>query len=338
LGEYMTRVFKGFLTSILSTSRLLNLDIDELMLHYRTWGPSARTCIKLVRRRQSVEQLEKDASDAAVRFASDPGQLLRLVSGFNSDDVSHVLFAVRPENLLPESREIIRARIPTKHLNGILALAVARFDAAEQSLFFSQISSHPWTKSTAGWIFEKFVHIRLTSISAPPLTCVSANNGATLTIPVCLTARPLNGKTALREVNKFKLPFYWRPTSSSFTRIDSIVCTDSDIFLLQATVASKHDVKVSGLDTIYNGLPAKFRQTRNWCLVFITPTEECARDLCNQNTSLPSQWKKTLAIYSCTFMVGRGKLSDGEMDVLEGYIVSSALHILLTLIRTICKG
>jgi len=290
-----------------------------------------------VRDRQTVAQLEQDASDAAAKFASNPEKLFRLVSGFGSDDVSHVLFAVRPENLLPASRAVIRARIPTNHLNGILALAVARFDAAQQSLFFGQISSHPWTTGSAGWIFEKFVHIRLTSLSSPPLTCVSANN-ATITIPVCHTVRPLNCKTALGNVNNYNLPFYWRPTSSSFTSIDGIVCTDSDIFLVQATVASKHDVKVSGLKTIYYNLPTMFRNKRNWRLVLITPTQECARDLRNQSTSLPSRWKKTLAIYSCTYLVGQGKLSDAEMNVLAGYIVSSVLHILLPLLRKICKG
>ena len=337
MGEYTTCIFKGFLTSILSISQLLNLNTDQLLSHYRTWGPSARACIKLVRRQQTVAQLTQDASDTAAKFASNPEQLFRLVSGYYSDDVSSVLFAVRPEKLLPESRDVIRAQIPTYHLNGILALAVARFDAAQQSLFFGQISSHPWTKSSAGWIFEKFVHIRLTSPSAPPLTCVSANNATTLSIPVCRTVHPLSGKTVLRDANKYTLPFYWRPTSSSFTSIDGMVCTDSSIFLVQATVASKHDVKVSGLDTIYDSLPAKFRQ-RNWCLVFITPTEECARDLRNQSTSLPSHWKNTLAIYSCTFMVGQGKFSDIEMNALAGYIVSSVLCILLPLIRTICKG
>ena len=340
MGEYTTRIFKGFLTSILSISQLLDLDIDKLLSHYRTWGPSARTCIKLVRGRQTVAQLEQDASDAAAKFVSNPEQFFRLISGFNSDDVSHVLFAVRPEKLLLESREVIRARIPTNHLNGILALAVARFAAFQQSLCFGQISPHPWTKGSAGRIFKKFVHIRLTSVSAPPLTCISANNATTLTIPVCRAVRPPDGKTALREANKHKLPFYWRLTPSSFTSIDGIVCTDSDIFLVQATVASKRDIKVSGLDIIYDGLPVKFRQQRNWRLVFITPTEECARDLCNQSTSLqvPSHWKNTLAFHSCTFMVGQGKLSDAEMNVLARYTVSSVLHILLLLIRTICKG
>ena len=134
----------------MSISQLLNLDIDELLSHYWTWGPSARTCIKLVRGRQTVAHLEQDASDAAAKFASNPEQLLRLVSGFGSDDVSHVLFAVRPENILPESRDVIRARILTSHLNGILALAVARLDATQQSLFFGQVSSHPWTEGSAG--------------------------------------------------------------------------------------------------------------------------------------------------------------------------------------------
>jgi len=338
LGEYATHSFKGFLTLILSISQLLNLDIDELLSHYQTWGPSACMCIELVQGRQMVTRLEQDASDSTAKFTSHLEQPFRVVSWFSSDDVLHILFAVRPENLLPESREIISKWILTNHLNGILGLAVARLDAAQQSLFFGQISSHPWTEGSAGWIFEKFIHIRLMSVSAPPLTCVPANNAAIFNIPVCHTTHPLNGKTALREANKYNVPFCWRPTSSSFTSIDGIICNNSDIFLVQATVTSKHDVKVSGLDAIYNSLPIGFCQKCNWHLVFITPTEESAQDLRNQSTSLPSHQKKTLAIYSCTFMVGQGKLSEAEMNVLAGYIVSSVLCILLPLIRTICKG
>lgn len=166
---------------------------------------------------------------------------------------------MRPKKLSADSRGAVRAQVPSKHLNGIIALAVARFDAAQQSLFFSQISSHPWTKGSVGWMFEKFVHVRLTSAFATPLTCVPANDAtATLTIPVCAITRPLNGKTGLSKANKYTLPFYWRPTSSSFTSINSIICTGSDIILVQATVASQHDVKVSGLDAIRDGLPAKF--------------------------------------------------------------------------------
>jgi hypothetical protein len=317
--------FKNPLTSILSDSisRLLELDLDKLLSYYQTWGPSARTCINLVRCTLTVEEHEQNASEAAATFASNPQDLFRLVSGFNSSNVSHVLFAVLP---LPGSRGEIRAEIPTNHLNGILARAVAMFDATQQSMFFSQISSHPWTTSSAGWMFEKFVHIRLTLHSASSLECVSAN-APTLTMPVCRYTYPLNGKTSLQKVNKFKLPFYMRRTSTSFTSIDAIICIESDIFLVQATLTSQHDVKVSGLDAIFDNLPVKFRQHRNWRLVFITPTEECAQGLRNQSTSLPPRWEGILDFYSCTFMVGQGKLTSTEMQVLAELIVSSVLRI-----------
>ena len=146
------------------------------------------------------------------------------------------------------------------------------------------------TKGSAGWIFEKFVHIRLTSAFTTPLTCVPTNDAtATLTIPVCAITRLPNGKTGLSKANKYTPLFYWRPTSSSFTSINSIICTDSDIILAQAAVASQHDVKVLGLDAIRDGLPTKFCQERDWCIVFITPMEESARSLRNQNAILPER-------------------------------------------------
>jgi len=87
-----------------------------------------------------VNQHSRNVSIAAGKFAWDPRQLFGLITLFDSDEVLDVLFFVRPDKL---SRSEIRAEIPTKHLKGIVALSVARFDAAQQSVFFSQISSHP---------------------------------------------------------------------------------------------------------------------------------------------------------------------------------------------------
>ena len=94
-------------------------------------------------------------------------------------------------------------------------------------------------------------------------------------IPICATTHPLNGKTGLNE------PYDPILLATNFYLIYGIICTDSDIILVQATVSSKHDVKVTGLDAIRDGLPAGFRQARNWCLVFITSTEESAPALRN---------------------------------------------------------
>ena len=167
------------------------------------------------------------------------------------------------------------------------------------------------------------------SAFAKPLTCVPANATATLTIPVCAITLPLNGETGLSQANRYKLPFYWRPTSS-FTGIGDITCTDSNIVLVRATIGSRRDVKVSGLDAIRNGLPAKFCQERHWCLVFITRTEESAQALRNQNAILPERWK-ALVIYSCAFMI------DHTLNAMElaRYIVSCASFPFLFLIGTI---
>ncbi|KAF8346138.1 hypothetical protein F5887DRAFT_962858 [Amanita rubescens] len=291
--------------------QLLGLNTTALLSYYRTWGPCARTCIAMVKGRLTVDEHNRNVSIAA-------GNSFGLITQFDSDEVWDVLFFVRPDKLSADSRSAIRAEIPTKHLRGIVALSVAQIDAAQQSLFFSQISSHPWTKGLADWMYEKFVHIRLTSPTAPPLMCIPTDEASpTLMIPVCDIIHPLNGKTGLSEANKYSLPFYWRPTSTSFTSINGIICTNSDIILVQATVSSQHDVKVSGLDAIRNGLPVGFCQERNFCLVFITvPTEESDQELCYQNMSLPECWKN-LVIYS-TFVIG--KLNDVDQAALTTYI------------------
>lgn len=138
LGWVHDHAFGCLLT--LSTSRLLGLDTTKLLSNYRTWGPCARTCVNLVRGRLKVERHSTDVSNAAAKFVSSPQSLLGLVREFNADEVLDVLLFVRPT---ADSRGHIRAEVPTKHLSSILALAVARVDAAQQSQFFSLISSHP---------------------------------------------------------------------------------------------------------------------------------------------------------------------------------------------------
>ena len=315
-------------------SQLLRLDTTKLLLYYWTWGPCAHTCVNLVRGRLKVEKHLSNVSNAAEKFALSPQSLLGLVGEFDADEVSHVLFFVRP---MADSRGQIRAEVPTKHLSGILALAVARVDAAHQSQFFSLISSHPWTATPAGWMVEKFVHVRLASSVPPPLTCVPTDVAKErLIVPECHGPIPLNGTTGLSAVNQHPLPSYWRPTSHSFTSIDGIVCTESHVLLFQAIISSQHGVKVSGLDAIHDSLPVKFRKSHNWCLVFITSSEKTARSLRNQKITLPERWID-LGIYSCTFMIG-GRLDEFEEKMLVECIVSCVLFPFLPLIRMICAG
>ena len=139
------------------------------------------------------------ASDATAKFACNPDIFWLVISGFISDVCTFSLLYGQKICYLTSNK---------------WSLAVVRLDAAQQSLFFSQISLHPYTTGSARWILK---NIWLRSLPLPLTTCVSANNAAALTIPVCRNARPLNGKTALREVNKYyklTFKFFWRRTSS----------------------------------------------------------------------------------------------------------------------------
>jgi hypothetical protein len=156
-------VLSGAWQLTLSISQLLSLNTTKLLSYYRTWGPCACTCIDLVKGHLMVDKHSHNVSIAVGKFALDPCQLFRLITRFDSDAVLHVLFFVQPDKLSADSRSVIRAEILTKHLKGIVALSVAlsvaQIDTAQQLLFFSQISLHPWTKGPMSWMYEKFVHI-----------------------------------------------------------------------------------------------------------------------------------------------------------------------------------
>lgn len=170
LGLY-DKCFQG-LFSILSISQLLDLDIDETLSHW-TWCPSASTCIKLLQMPHRTSTL------------SSSGWFLGL------SPMSHVLFTARTSVTW----------VPTNYLNGILALTVARLDAAQQSLFSTRFLCTLGLRAVKDGLSRNSYTSRLMSASAPPLTCVSANNlnAAILTILVCRNARPLNGRVTFAK-------------------------------------------------------------------------------------------------------------------------------------------
>ena len=75
---------------------------------------------------------------------------------FTENDASMHGFRVRAPNALELPNGTCALADSSELSRGRDALAVARLDATQQSLFFSRISSHPWTKATAGWILYTF--------------------------------------------------------------------------------------------------------------------------------------------------------------------------------------
>ena len=136
------------------------------------WNPVTLDLVSL------CKYVHQVASDAASNCSS--GWFLGL------SPMSHVLFTARTSVTW----------VPTNYLNGILALTVARLDAAQQSLFSTRFLCTLGLRAVKDGLSRNSYTSRLMSASAPPLTCVSANNlnAATLTILVCRNARPLNGR------------------------------------------------------------------------------------------------------------------------------------------------
>jgi len=249
----------------------------------------------------------------------DPQNVLSSIGRLDAYKVSHVLFALWPESL--ESRDVASAEIATTHLQGFVIRATAEVELVKQSHFFTTINSHPWFRGSAGSMFEKFVHVRLTAHpSSKPLKGIPANGKlALLNIPVCRNPIPLGGLSRLKGANKYELPFYWRPTNQSFTSVDSLICTKNAGLFIQSTVSHTHDAKPEGLQEIFENLPKQFVASRKWALVFITDTDDNAVALRTQKLDgLP----ENVEVYSCTFKIGQSALTSTELEALAEITVS----------------
>jgi hypothetical protein len=262
--------------------------------------------------------------------------MMDLAVGLNfTDDAPHRLLTVRPQSLKREGRTTSKANIATCYLLAFVVRALAALDKAHQVQFFSMISSHPWLK---GWCFEKFVHVRL--IAHPPLKPLRATpakqDSGSLDIPVCNQFNPLGGVTLLKKANTYSLPFYWQPTSGSFTSLNAIICTAQDIILIQTTVSLTHDVKPEGLDAVLGNLPLKFRQACRICLVFVTDNKIAAEHLRNQKLSKLSSY--LLKIYSSVFSVGQTPWSETEKQALKNIVVSNDSMFTFALLNMPCLG
>jgi hypothetical protein len=89
--------------------------------------------------------------------------------------------------------------------------------------------------------------------------------------------------------------------------------------LIQSTVASKHDAKPGGIQSIRDSLPKRFWSERKWSFVFITDTDENAVALRSQ---LLKDLPDDIDVYSCTYKIGQSELTSGELAVLQEITVS----------------
>ncbi|KAI0696939.1 hypothetical protein BC835DRAFT_831801 [Cytidiella melzeri] len=175
----------------------------------------------------------------------------RALDSFNMPfDKPTPLIFVRPES--KEARAVCKGYIPTTHLVTILANALIDKQTAQQNLAFSHMSRHAATRSAAGWIFENFMHVRLTTVYKP-ISCVDRNDRVT-NIVIPTTENFVTG--TLDQLNSSTLPCYWRPGTSGFPGIDSVIRTRDELWVFRATVGRHRGTANEGLTCLSQHLGA----------------------------------------------------------------------------------
>jgi hypothetical protein len=302
-------------------SMLLQLDKDNLLSHYHTWGPSARICIEL--ERQSIDPFTRRTTveTGAAYFVANSVQVSRLALGLDfTDDVPHTIFAVTPKTLDESGRGVAMVHIATTYLSRIVARAFAAASADHQASFFFSMTSYPWLRSSAGWLFQKLALARLTSPTSEQLNA-EMRNGRTFVIPICEKVIPLSGISGLGKADNYSLPFLWCPTSQTVTTVDYIICTSTHLILVQCTLSSEHDVSEGYLETIYSSLPIKFRNGRQWYFLFLTDSPTAAEKLRNAKFPCSKLGNKPIKVCSAVFRVERAGMTAAQRERLMNIMV-----------------
>ncbi|KAI0298440.1 hypothetical protein B0F90DRAFT_1669030 [Multifurca ochricompacta] len=260
---------------------------DQLIKdHCEKWGPSARIMMAHMTNPDRISRHTERVKQAAHHFVHNFGDY---ITDVNPTEVSHTLFTIHPKGLSSEDRQSSIGRIETSYLNRILMDKIAAKNQQEQINFYKLVSHHQWFKGSAGYILENVVLSRLCADpESKGLPCTPARSDLPqLTIPACQGHLNLSYEEqhSLEYLNRIRRPFCVIPTSKTSATVDATIFTDRHIITIQVTVASEHSVKETGFGQIANSFPKTFRQSREWCHVFVTDEAENAKSLVKNWTS-----------------------------------------------------
>jgi hypothetical protein len=134
---------------------------------------------------------------------------------------STVIF-IRPSSLT--KRHNYEFFVPTAEVALQLSTAALAASNQGQQRFFSHMSSYPFTRSAAGWIFENFMHTRLTDKIGHVRALDVNYKEHDIPIVTSIITGPVD---ALKSA---PASFYWRPGESKFPGIDAVARDQEDIW------------------------------------------------------------------------------------------------------------
>ncbi|KAH9061048.1 hypothetical protein EDB87DRAFT_475280 [Lactarius vividus] len=303
----VTFVMKGFSAAeITALGKVQGLDASALLRNYEKWGPSARTCVRLVRDPHREFHHAIDVNNAADAFVERPPPN----TYFNAIQVFHVLFSVRPEVEEKGGRRVPVAEMATEHIKRIISCAAAGAEAHKRIEFYRIISTQAAFKGSAGDMFEGFVLSWLYAGSnVEPLRCF-ATGQPQLEIPACGEKTTFFGSdNAVENVNWDEFPLCLMPAVKNYPTADAIVITDESIITIQVTVSYRHKARETGFTKIEKFISSHVTRDK-WFHVFVTDGDRAAASLRDQY--LP-EVPEDIVIYSAVFDIGRSGVTRENM-------------------------
>jgi hypothetical protein len=279
--------------------------------------------------------LRRSAISVARTFAADPKAISVSMESTSRD--AHVLFTLIPN----DERSGFTLRITTPHLCDLVRDAIVRHDAAHRAWFYRQASDLPQFQGTLGFIFEKYFLAWIHSEQAAPIPC-TAKSSRFGTPAADLTLRPLgpknlsvfSGDSEFAKAKDSDTPFGWLPATRTFPSFDAIICTETSIITIQATVSSKHSMSPKGFRRLKEYLPKRFERARTWRHVFLTDLEKNAPSLRAQYHKVAD--RKNISIYSAVLDVSKFNFS--SEDLMCVFTPSVCIYILTLALTQASSG
>ncbi|KAI9462581.1 hypothetical protein HD554DRAFT_2316319 [Boletus coccyginus] len=224
-----------------------NRDAERIKTLLTLWGPIPRTLIMSLDDDESQKVYEGKVAQAL----RDPDTVVNAIFALDntiSPESSTVFFVspLKEENII--YRRVHTVFVPTRWLLNMLLVGLGRHHAAKQMEFFRALSSHPSTRSVAGWVFEELVHEFLVRASSISVHWSDKDKTSVLKLPssgMLTTYADLNPPP----------PFYWRPGKPNNQGVDSAIVTNNHIYAIQTTISCKHTTPQDGLDNLWRSMP-----------------------------------------------------------------------------------
>jgi hypothetical protein len=251
----------------------------NLALVFRRYGGSARHCFKLASTDASTD-LHEESLRGLLLDLPDLNKILSALKGGVSSNLQHnkaledtpsQILTVVPGNV----RQPLLALV-TRHVTKHFYRALNDKSAAEFWSYFNMFSSQPQSRASAGWLWERHVLRLLSSqvsvtlpstslISEPPLK-KPRTTSRNITVPFDLIVMYGGVESLAKELSQYICSgrtVLFVPGASNEATFDAFLIANDRVYLFQPTISPDHDVKVKGLDFIWDSVNAAMKLLNN---------------------------------------------------------------------------